>query len=264
MVAIASREDAEIPRTRYTNPKGDSTWATVFFGTIENGFDPEVGSRTIGARHPTARFIEAERGFVSHPHFHVADQFQVFVAGDGVMGKTPLRDVTVHYASAYSPYGPFRAGATGLAWFTLANGWDWTQHYMPEFRDELRAAGRSPRGALCSVKPFSAQDRSAMTATTCDTLIEPENDGLAAWRYAIPANATLKAECAQQSGGMYLLLISGSGWTADRQLPEYSVIYMESGEGPVTIVGGERGLDILAMQFPLMVGSSSLHERLSL
>ena len=39
-------------------------------------------------------------------HYHGADEFQVVVEGKGKMGRHEFTPVTVHFARAYTPYGP--------------------------------------------------------------------------------------------------------------------------------------------------------------
>src|SRR5688572_4110454 len=51
------------------------------------------------------------------PHFHRVNQFQVVVAGEGLIGKHPLHPGAVHYADAFTPYGPIVAGSAGLSFF---------------------------------------------------------------------------------------------------------------------------------------------------
>src|SRR5262245_18405605 len=58
--------------------------------------------------------------YVIKPHFHLVDQFQVIVSGGGTFGRHhPITAGSLHYADAYTPYGPIVAGEKGLAFFTL-------------------------------------------------------------------------------------------------------------------------------------------------
>ena len=48
-------------------------------------------------------------------HFHHVDQFQVIVAGGGRLGTHGVEPLAVHYAGAYTAYGPIVAGAQGVS-----------------------------------------------------------------------------------------------------------------------------------------------------
>ena len=72
-----------------------------------------------GSGGPQAFLVKMhEPGSVIPPHFHVEDEFQVVVAGGGSLGKHALEGVAVHFAEAYTPYGPIRTGPDGLVFFT--------------------------------------------------------------------------------------------------------------------------------------------------
>ena len=80
-----------------------------------------------GRRQPTTRctrlpfWSSGVRVPLTRPHFHQADQFQVVVAGHGMLGDREFSDGAVHYTDAYSAYGPIVAGKSGIWWFTLRN-----------------------------------------------------------------------------------------------------------------------------------------------
>ena len=53
-------------------------------------------------------------------HYHGADEFQVVVEGKGKLGRHDLTPVSVHFARAYTPYGPlFPDKDTGWGFLTL-------------------------------------------------------------------------------------------------------------------------------------------------
>jgi len=84
--------------------------------------------------------VEKRPGAVTRPHSHQADQFQVVVAGRGMLGDHEFSDAAVHYTDACSTYGPIVAGKSGIWWFTLRNRWDPGARYMPAEREVLNAA----------------------------------------------------------------------------------------------------------------------------
>ena len=65
---------------------------------MECGDDPKLS--------PTAFLVEQPPDYALAPHFHRENQFQLFVEGSGTIGRDALGAVTVHYAGAYTGYGP--------------------------------------------------------------------------------------------------------------------------------------------------------------
>src|SRR3546814_2583395 len=55
---------------------------------------------------------------------------------------TLFRSVSVHYANAHTPYGPIRAEAEGLHYFTLRDDFDPGARFMPGARPELKPVRR--------------------------------------------------------------------------------------------------------------------------
>lgn len=86
--------------------------ATFYKGEwMESGDDPTLS--------PTAFLIEQPPNYTLLPHFHRQNQFQLFVEGSGSIGRAALGAVTVHYAGAYTGYGPLLSGADGIKYFTI-------------------------------------------------------------------------------------------------------------------------------------------------
>src|SRR5690606_27671827 len=82
-----------------------------------------------GDRAPHALVVDQPPEAVIPTHFHAIDQFQVFIAGGGPIGRKPIEPVTVHYTNAHTGYRPIIAGPEGLKYLTL----------RPRHRAESRA-----------------------------------------------------------------------------------------------------------------------------
>src|ERR1700722_11323486 len=119
MILAKSRVDAERSTCRYTTTDGLETSVTSYFGAdwraTNGGADEPPGPEVLW---PVAFEVAQDPDTNADPHFHIANQFQVFVRGDGLFGKHPVRSVSVHYAGAYTPYGPICAGNRGIAYIT--------------------------------------------------------------------------------------------------------------------------------------------------
>jgi hypothetical protein len=180
---------------------------------------------------------------VANAHFHQADQFQVVVAGEGTLGTHRVRPVSVHFAGAFTSYGPIRAGAAGLTYFTLRNGFDPGARYM--MRSENRAAlrtvpGRKHREAVAG--PLGAGD-SAM-------LLGPEADGMAAWCYRVGPGEALRGSAPVDGRGQYWLVVDGALRRDGVTLGPLSCAFVHPEDAPFGATGGPAGATVLAMQFP--------------
>src|SRR5688572_4441868 len=78
---------------------------------MESGNDPRLS--------PTVFLVEQPPNTTLQPHFHRQNQFQLFVGGGGTFGRAPLQPITVHYAGAYTAYGPLVAAGQGIQYFTI-------------------------------------------------------------------------------------------------------------------------------------------------
>ena len=92
MVLIADSILARSTRRRET-PTG---WNTAFIGANRYTLPPDAKPPADDALHPMAFLVEKWPGAVIRPHFHQADQFQVVVAGRGMLGDHEFSDGSVH------------------------------------------------------------------------------------------------------------------------------------------------------------------------
>ena len=190
-----------------------------------------------GAGEPQAFLVEMpEPGAVIPPHFHREDEFQVVVAGNGSLGVHALERVAVHFADAYTPYGPIRVGPAGLAFFTLRARADAGAEYMPESRARMaRKARRSvaadvpPQGETAALWPIHA-------------------DGLGAWIVrARPGEAVASPP---GDGGRYYLIVAGSAAGGATALTRWSCVWKPAGAVHPALSAGPDGADIVVVQFP--------------
>jgi hypothetical protein len=244
--------DAEVARqNRRDTLRG---WTTPFIGgnryTVKPG-DPIPGPETL---HPVAFLVERGPGGVTHPHFHQADQFQVFVGGYGKLGPHDTGCVAVHYTDAYSAYGPIVAAGEGIAWFTLRNRWDPGAKYMKDLdsRAELRASRATYTHWELSTDPEPAVAETAlnaMSAIGCRTVLEGDH-GLASWRYQLPPGATLTGPDPAASGGQFWVVLSGTLSAAgSAHLGLNSTIFVAPEDGPLAAAAGPNGAEALCVQF---------------
>jgi hypothetical protein len=83
-----------------------------------------------------------------------------------------------------------------------------------------------------------------------ETVIAPEDDGLAAWFLRVAPGATAHAPHPNQGGGQYVLVAGGNLLQDGDALPCLSCLYVSADEEPLTLQAGPQGLEVLIMQFP--------------
>lgn len=202
--------------------------------------------------YPVAYLIELDPHSDLDVHFHRANQFQVFVDGDGVINRHAVERVTVHYAGAYTAYGPIRPGARGLAFFTLRDAWDPGARFLPAHKNELRLARSRRREALAT--PFALPDAAALAATaerSCTTLLASHDDALGAWCQRLPPGAGVEVPTLSGSGGQFWLVLAGVlEWPGREALSARSCAYLDADAKPPAPSAGPGGLMLLVMRLP--------------
>src|SRR4051812_8766458 len=94
-------------------------------------------------------------------HFHRVDQFQLLFGAQGSWyQRTKWQGVLVHYADAYTTYGPFGAEAAPMDFFTLRARADGYVGYMPGARQDLVRRGR--RNLHATIEPSALVPASSM------------------------------------------------------------------------------------------------------
>jgi hypothetical protein len=253
MILTANSEVARQTTRRRTG----NGWHTIFIGENRNTLKAGETPPEAGVLYPMAFLVEKDPRAVVKPHFHQADQYQVVVQGGGRLGQHDVGTVAVHYTDAWSAYGPIVAADEGIAWFTLRNAWDSGARYMPGARDQLRAARSHNfrhREATAAPMPVASATELAHTdQLSCMTVIEPTTDGLATWRYRLPANASVSGPDPRAGGGQFWIVLSGTASAGDTSLlPPNSCVFVAPDDGSLFLTAGEAGAEALCLQFPIL------------
>ncbi len=238
MLVTAAAEAASATRRR-AQSNGATFWHTTFIGA--NRYRPEAAPLPAAdAIYPVAFLVEQDPGMTVSAHFHQSDQFQVMVQGGGRLGTHDVHPVAVHFSGAFSAYGPIRAGAEGLHYFTLRNGWDPGARYMPGARADLPRVRRH-REAVAG--PLSV-------GTGFETVLGPEPDGLAAWRWRLSNGARLDGPDPAGGRGQFWLVLDGALERDGELFGRHSCVFVGPDEPGLAAAAGAGGLDVLAVQFP--------------
>jgi hypothetical protein len=197
---------------------------------------------------PQGFLVQQPPGSVTLPHFHEVNQFQVFVGGDGRLGKRAAGPLTVQYAGAHSPYGPIAAGDAGVTYFTLRAAWDPGAKYMPQSRGRLRPGPR--RQTLGTIRPYDPAALRVLTQPETVALIEREPDGMAAWLMRLGPGAESSIPDPADSGGQYHVVAGGTLLKDGDAMPALSCLYVTPDEPAYIARAGNAGLELLVLQFP--------------
>lgn len=265
----ASLAQAQARRQRYVTPGGALTHVSTYLGTnkmelLAQGKTAEQ-IRAELADQPMAYLVEQAAGAVVDPHFHEVDQFQLFTQGSGRIGTHRVDGVTVHYAGAYSPYGPIAAGSQGLSYLTLRRQWDSGAQWMPASAQRLRGLIQRRHVSHTSEPlqiPDDCSQGNALVLT--EVMAAPPHAGQAHVGRAGPSCALLAD--ARGCAGMFWYVLSGSVIahvppgerrldTIDQRQHEQGVggcLYFAPAEGPCPMQAGAAGVCFVQLRFPLL------------
>jgi hypothetical protein len=234
-----------MPRRKVMKSPGNGVerWRTEYFGEVGTGqFLPG----------PQAFLIDMRENDEILPHFHEVDQFQIFVAGDGTMGRQAeaLGPVVVHYADRYTGYGPIVAGPWGSAYFTLRAKTDPGGVYLhqPGYRERLKPSLKrhfSERAHLCT--PAVLQARPSVTRHR----VAGSEDGTGPGAILIRAGAGQSFETTDPTGtgGYFILVVQGGIEYGGQPYPAWSVMFVEPSDGPLALSAQASGAELLLLQF---------------
>lgn len=211
-------------------------------GVIEYkpGEDVEAGAEVFMAETGPEDVIE--------PHFHRVNQFQIVVHGSGSIGKEPVQPAALFYTDGYTPYGPIVAGPEGLAFFTIRAKGEPNVYYMPQSRKELvRKAGRA---IIREIDVAVAGEGALNQEVAREPLIEPQEDGLAAFLIRARPGAEVAGAVARDTAGQCHLLLGGSAIQESTELGPLSCLFVSPGDTAPQVFAGAQGCQILVLQFP--------------
>lgn len=261
MIVAVDVETAGLHPLRRVTPEGGAIWRRRYFGPDPSppgsaSVDPKGGATPdfrspdpAAACDPQAFLVDQEPGAVVHPHFHHVDQFQVAVAGSGTLGKHALHPLAVHFAGAYTGYGPIRPGGEGLTYLTARARADGTgAQFLPGARARMRAGPRRNR-TVDGIPVAGAADLARRTETTLETHLA-EDDGLTVWYLRVAPGSTATLPAAEDGDGQTLWLAAGTLAIAGAVHGERAVMFVSRDEPAPTVIAGAGGAELLIMQYP--------------
>jgi hypothetical protein len=239
-----------LERSRRSSRKVDKP---EFVGVVTDLIVPDRDSPT---PRPQAFLVEQSPNWTLPTHFHREHQFQVFVAGGGTIGRNAVEKLAVHYASPHTGYGPLISGSEGISYLTLRAVGDTGAWYLPEQREALLLRIRKHQAHGMPASSIAPDQLKALDQPYQETLIEPQESGLAAWLLRLPANHDSPPPGSQDpGGGRFYVVTQGSLMNAGEELGALATVFVSSDEA-IRLQAGKDGLEVLALQFPAVASSS--------
>jgi hypothetical protein len=152
----------------------------------------------------------------------------------------------VHYAGAYTAYGPLVAGAQGLKYFTFRNAKE--EGFIPVSRRESMRPG--PKRHAQSIAWDSVEAGEVHVLERHD-LIAQGDDGLAAYVLRLPPGAAPPLAPGEPVHlGRLHVVLAGHLHAAGVTLSRWEHVYADRGEQPAEVRAGGAGAQVLCLQLP--------------
>jgi hypothetical protein len=183
-------------------------------------------------------------------HFHDADQFQIMFGGGGATYKrSTIPGVFLHYADAYTTYGPFGSGEGRFSFMTIRAKRAAVTAYMPESRDQLPAATQRRRHYVADVTPLLGAERPASGSRLTTVMGEDDADGVRASLLSLAADEPV-ALPGGEAPTYYLILDGAIVDAASRVYGPLSVGVGDTADpGPGEFRASADGCSLLILRF---------------
>lgn len=242
--AVLGEQALKARRAIKSRGTGEEHWRTDYIG--------KPGDGTLKSE-PQAFLIDMSANEVIVPHFHEVDQFQVFVAGNGSLGRSKdgAAPLSIHYADHHTGYGPINAGPQGYAYFTLRAKSDPGAHYLhkPGYREALKPSAKRhgvADGIALSTEPVLLDRKE----TSVEPLMpEVNGDGLGMSMIRMGPGQAFTGPDPRATGGQYYLVVNGGLEFGGASYAKWSMVFLTGEESPLSFKSGPKGLEALLLQF---------------
>jgi len=242
--AVAGEQALQGRRAIKSRGTGEEHWRCDYLGKPGDG---QLKNE------PQAFLIEMSANEVIVPHFHEVDQFQVFVAGNGSLGrnKDGAAPLSVHYADHHTGYGPINAGPHGYSYFTLRAKSDPGAHYLhkPGYREALKPSAKRhgvASGITLSTEPVLMDRRELAVEPLIPDLA---SGGLDASLIRMGPGMSHTGPDPRATGGQYYLVLNGSLEFDMKNYSKWSTVFLTGEDAPLAFRSGPKGLEALLLQF---------------
>jgi hypothetical protein len=199
---------------------------------------------------PEGFLVDMPEDMTIGAHYHSVDQFQVFFGSPGSTYKShPIDDVVVHYADAFTTYGPFTAGPERLKFYTLrASRSDFTGR-IPEDRDRIPRTSRHRNFDVSAIRQIDDARQPVLGEVVWADLLGEHTDGLAA--HLVSAGSDTEVLIPSAVGVQYVVVVTGELLSDLGRFGQYSVGKRGPGDREIRAASAAaEPLRLLILEFP--------------
>lgn len=186
---------------------------------------------------PQVFAVQMDPGSSLGTHFHFQDQFQLVIKGGGTIGRSPLRPLSLHYASGHTGYGPLVAGEGGMTYYTIRAITDGPGHYLPGAREDMQAVRKRNLHAEWATPPAGA----------LHPLVPLQDNGAAAWAVSLAPGEFFQAQ--DDAGMRFYVVVEGSVHIAGDALQALDCAFLSGEDRRTALRAGDAGAQLLVLQF---------------
>jgi hypothetical protein len=198
---------------------------------------------------PTVFLVEQPANCIAGAHFHRQNQFQVFVDGSGSVGRNTVEAVTVHYAGAYTGYGPLSAGARGLKYFTIRPVFDTGSFPVVQARDKM-LPGPKRHAVSDRIKSLSPDQLAMLPAPVAFDAIPVGEDGMGARWVQAPPEAAVYTDFPLTADGTFMLVLAGTANYDGGALQRWESAFASTQSELPLFVAGPNGAEVIFLFTP--------------
>ncbi len=197
---------------------------------------------------PTIFLVEQPSGSILPTHFHRQNEFQVVVSGTGRIGLHGLAPVSVHYAGAYTGYGPVAASEGGLSYFTIRPAFDSGALLASQAREHMIRGPK--RQQYAPTVEIEALRKSAANAHATQILMPEAEDGLHCEAWMLPPSSLRPVPVRADTAGVFCLVLEGRISAGEHVLETWESAYIPVEEDGYPLRADAEGAIVLYMQCP--------------
>lgn len=187
-------------------------------------------------------FYAGERPLRIEAHFHVVDQYQVVLHGEGTLGSANVAPIGIHYVDAYTPYGPID-GPPDMGIMTVRARADAGAKYLNDPQNRQERRGRGGRHFYVEIPTVAA------AGSGVQVIRAPEPDGVAVYRTTLAPGESALAPSAASTGGIHCIVVAGALRYDGRDHPTPSDLFIEPGDVGCELRAGDDGVDVVLLAF---------------
>jgi hypothetical protein len=199
---------------------------------------------------PQSYLIKQLPNITNPLHFHTQNQFQVFIAGSGHFGRHAVKPYVVHYAGAYTGYGPITAGEQGIDYLTLRSSRDLGAQFLPQ---QIQSLKRGPKHHYTSpsIEEVPQDELDQLEQIHLQWIHQEVQSGLGVSVLKLPKNETYLFPIPQNIAGIFMIVMQGSLIEGDQCLRKNENLYIGRDVKSHSLQTDNQAAQILILHIPL-------------